>query len=170
MTRSIDVLLNQLHFPMTCVVCMSPATQHYKLQKIFTFGRRSVTVTADVPMCERHHQAAGFKGTAERLIGILGIIFGAFAGLFTTGALLVYWHNTGENNILLNLVAGGVTGLGAFLILWAIITLTIAPLFADRESKEARNAVRITRFWPREQVVRLMFENDQLAEIVQKNQ
>jgi hypothetical protein len=44
----------------------------------------------------------------------------------------------------------------------------VAPLFAEPESKEARNAVRITHYWPSNQVVRLKFQNEQLAEIVEK--
>ncbi len=46
--------------------------------------------------------------------------------------------------------------------------MAIAPRFAVPESKEARNAVRITHYWPKDKFVRLAFENEQLAEIVQK--
>ena len=82
MSKSIDVQLSQLQFPMTCVVCMSPATKPYKLDRIFTYGRRSYTVTVNVPMCELHFNAVSYKGKAERLVGWLGVGIGILVGLF----------------------------------------------------------------------------------------
>jgi hypothetical protein len=119
-------------------------------------------------MCELHFEAASFKGTAERLVGTLGVIGGILAGLFAAIILMVRWQGTGEGNLILNLFAGGVFGIGIFLIVWAVVALSVAPLFAQRESKEARNAVRITHYWPRNQIVRLDFQNEQLAEMVGK--
>ena len=169
MSKTIDVQLSQIHFPMTCVVCMSRAIKHYKLDKIFTYGRRSYTVTVDVPMCDQHFNAASFKGTAERLVGTLGVILGILVGLFAMIVLILRWQGTGEGNILLNLFVGGVFGLGMFLIVWAVISLSIAPRFADPASKEAREAVRITQYWPKDQFVQLSFENEPLADIVQRS-
>jgi len=168
MSKTIDAQLSQLHFPMTCAVCMSPATTHYKLDKIFTYGRRSHTVKVDVPMCEQHFSAASFKGAAERFVGWLGVGISILVGLFAMVILILRWQGTGEGNILLNLFVGGVFGLGIFLIVWAIISLSIAPRFADPASKEARNAVQITHYWPKDKFVRLSFEQDYLADIVQK--
>jgi uncharacterized membrane protein len=119
-------------------------------------------------MCQGHFEAASYKGPAERIVGILGVGIGILVGIAAMTVLILRWHGTGEGNILLNLFAGGVFGIGMFLIVWAIISLSIAPLFAERESKEARNAVRITHYWPKDQFVRLSFENEQLAEIVQR--
>ena len=82
--------------------------------------------------------------------------------------LFVRWQGTGANNIILKLLAGGVFGAGIFLIVWAVFALSVAPLFAEPESKEARNAVRMTHYWPKDQIVRLEFQNEQLAEIVEK--
>ena len=53
-------------------------------------------------------------------------------------------------------------------MVWAVVALWLAPMFADRESKEARGAVRIVQVSPRAEVLRLEFMNEQLAEIVQK--
>jgi hypothetical protein len=167
MIKTIDVQLSQLRFPRTCVVCMSPATKFFKLEKIFTYGRRSHSVSVDVPMCDQHFEAASYKGTAERLVGALGVGIGILFGIFAAAMLVLRWRGTGEGNIILNLLVAGVFGLGMFLIFWAVISLSIAPHFADAASKEARNAVRITRYWPKDQFVRLSFENEQLAEIVQ---
>jgi len=168
MSKAIDVPLSQVRFPSTCVVCMSPASKQYPLEKTFTMGRRSYTVKVNVPMCDLHFEAASFKGTAEKLVGNLGVIGGILAGLFAAVTLIVRWHGTGEGNIILNLFAGGVFGIGIFLIVWAVMALSVAPLFAEPESKEARNAVRITHYWPRDQIARLDFQNEQLAEIVEK--
>ena len=161
-----DIHLSQLRFPPTCVVCMSPASKEYKLQKIFTFGRRSYTLTINIPMCDLHFQSASFKGTAEKSVAKLGIIAAIVSGVLVTGTLLVYWQQTGQGNTFLNLIPAGILGLGIFLILWAIISLSVAPLFAEAASKEARRAVRMTRYWPKDQFVRLEFQNKQLADIV----
>jgi len=147
---------------------MSPASKQYALEKTFSMGRRSYTVKVNVPMCDSHFEAASFKGTAEKLVGTLGVIGGILTGLFAAVMLFVRWQGTGANNIILKLFAGGVFGIGIFLIVWAVIALSLAPLFAEPESKEARNAVRITHYWPRDQIVRLEFQNEQLAEIVEK--
>jgi hypothetical protein len=166
MSKTIDVSLTQVRFPSTCVVCMSPASKAYELHRIFSMGRRSYTVAVSVPMCDVHFQAASFKGTAEKLVGTVGVVGGILSGLFATTILLLRWKGTGEGNLILNLFVGGVLGLGIFLIVWAGIALWVAPLFAEPESQEARNAVRITRYWANEQIVRLEFQNEQLAEIV----
>lgn len=168
MSKTIDVLLSQVKFPSTCVVCLSPASKQYLLQKTFSMGRRSYTVKVNVPMCDPHFEAASFKGAAEKLVGILGVIAGILTGLFAAIILMVRWQGTGEGNIILQLFAGSVFGLGIFLIVWAIVALSVAPLFAEPESKEARNAVRITHYWPGNQVVRLEFQNESLAEMVEK--
>jgi hypothetical protein len=147
---------------------MSPSSKEYKLEKTFTYGRRSYTVKVNVPMCDRHYEVASHKGLAERIVGILGVVIGILVGIFAMTMLILRWHGAGEGNIPLNLFAGGVFGIGMFLIVWAITALSIAPLFAERESKEARNAIRIVHYWAKDQFVRLSFENDQLAEIVQR--
>jgi hypothetical protein len=169
MSKAIDAPLLQLRFPSTCVVCMSPASKQYPLEKIFSMGRRSYTVKVNVPMCDLHFQVASFKGTVEKLVGKLAVIGGILAGLFAAIILFVRWEGNGANNIILKLFGGGVFGLGVFLIVWALIALSVAPLFAEPESKEARNAVRITHYWPKDQIVRLEFQNEQLAEIVEKS-
>ena len=168
MPKTIDVPLLQVRFPATCVVCLSPASKSYELDKTFTYGRRSYTVKVSVPMCETHFQAASFKGIAEKLVGTLGVITGILAGLLAAIILMLRWRGTGEGNIILNLFAGGVFGIGIFLIVWAVVALSIAPLFAEPESKEARNAVRITHYWPKDQIVRLEFQDEQLAEITEQ--
>jgi hypothetical protein len=117
-------------------------------------------------MCESHFQTASYKGTAEKLMGTLAMVSGILAGFFAAIVLFVRW--AGAENILLKLFAGGVFGLGIFLIVWAVIALSVAPLFAEPESKEARGAVKITHYWPKEQVVRLEFQNEQVAETVKK--
>jgi hypothetical protein len=58
--------------------------------------------------------------------------------------------------------------LGAFAIFWWIVSASIAPLFASSHSKEARNAVRITGYWPQNQIVQLEFIHESLAELLQK--
>jgi len=145
---------------------MSPALKQFLLEKIFTYGRRSYTIKVNVPMCHQHFEAASFKGTAERVAGYLAMAGGILAGILAMIILLLRWE--GENSILTKLFVGGMVGFGFFILVWWIIFASIVPLFATRESKEARNAVKITRYWPREEFVRLEFKNEHLTEIVQR--
>ena len=167
MSKSIDAHLSQLRFPSTCVVCMSPASTQFELEKMFSYGRKTYTVKVKVPMCNQHFEAASFKGTAERFMDAMAIAGGLVAGLLAVALLYLRW--VGENGLLTKLFVGAMVGFGFFILVWWIISSSIVPLFATRESKEARNAVRITRYWPHEGFVRLDFENEQLAEIVQRS-
>ena len=166
MSKSIDVQLSQLNFPLTCVVCMSPASKHFGVEQIYTYVRKSYTVKVHVPMCEAHYAAASFKGTAEKLVGSLAVIGGILAGIVAVIILVLRWE--GEGNLIAKLFVGGILGLGIFVLVWWIISASVAPLFAERESKEARSAVKIRHYWPGEQIARLEFENEQVAEMVQK--
>jgi len=58
--------------------------------------------------------------------------------------------------------------LGLFLTLWAATTFWLASSFASSDAKQARNAVRLTHYWPKDQFIRLDFENEQLAEMVER--
>jgi len=168
MAKSIDAQLSQLKFPPTCVVCTSPASKQYELQKIFSYGRRSYAVKVSVPMCNQHFEAASFKGTAEKLVGTLGIISGIGAGILAAVVLFVAWQPTEYDNLILKLFAGSIVGFGAFIMVWAVIALWLAPMFAEHPLQGGRNAVQITHYWPKDQFVRLEFKNEQLAEIVQR--
>ena len=167
MSKAIDIHLSQLRFPSTCVVCTSRATKTYELRNVFIHRRSSYTVKVNVPMCDLHFQSAMFKGAAERFVDRLGVILGVFSGLSVTGMLLIYWQRTGEGNVLMNLFAGSLFGLGTLPIVWAVVSLGLAPLFATSASKKSRRAVRFRRYWPKDQFVRLEFQDQQLADIVQ---
>ncbi len=168
MSKSIDVQKSKLKFPPVCVACMSPAAKAYQVEKVFTFGKASYTVGVAVPMCDLHYGFANETSKAERLVGRLGMIVGLMVWMITSGALLVYWAGTEQGNLVLNLFSAGVLGCGLFLIVWAATTFWLAPYFASGDSKQARNAVRLTHYWPRDELIRLDFENEQLAEIVER--
>ena len=80
--------------------------------------------------------------------------------------LILRW--VGDNSLILKLFIGAIMGFGVFVMVWWVISAFIAPIFAKRESKEARNAVKITRHSPIDQITRLEFANEQLAEMLQK--
>jgi hypothetical protein len=166
MSKSIMVPLSQVQFPSACVVCMSPAPKQYQIQQIFTFGKSSYTVAVDVPMCDPHFAAASFKGTAERLTEILGIVAGGLAGILAAVLLFLRWE--GDVHWFFKILGGALFGFGIFLLVWWMIAMVIAPHLATPESKEARNAVKITRFLPGEQMVRLDFKNEQMSDEMQK--
>jgi hypothetical protein len=167
MSKLIDVHLSQIRFPSSCVVCTAPGTKKYELRHIAVARRKTYTVKLNVPMCESHFQSATLRGGAERVMDKLGLILGALTGLLVIVLCVLYRQATGEDDALRSLFAGGIFGLGIFLVVWAGISRGVAPLFATTASKEARRAVRFRRYWPRDQFVRLEFHDEQLADIVQ---
>ncbi len=42
----------------------------------------------------------------------------------------------------------------------------IAPRYADEDTKTARNAIKIGRFWPARQELELIFYNEQIANTI----
>lgn len=169
MAKRLDVKLSKLKFPPSCVVCWSPATEQFPLQRIFSFGRgrRAYPVTLNLPMCRQHFQAARYKGPAERLMGWLGLPAGIISGLAALLQVLGFWASNGQGSPILNLFSAGILGIGVFLIVWILISYWLAPLLAVPESKEARNAVQLRQYWPRDGYVRLEFANENLAEMVE---
>jgi hypothetical protein len=117
-------------------------------------------------MCAVHFDAATFKSPAERLINGLAVFGGMLLGLVCAVLLVFRWET--DENIIFKLFGGGIFGLGAFAIFWWIVSASIAPLFASSESKEARSAVRITGYWPQNQIVQLEFRHESLAELALK--
>jgi hypothetical protein len=168
MTKTIEVQLSQLKFPPTCVVCMSPASKQYGVSQVFSQGTRSATVHINVPMCSTHFEAASASNSAEKIVATCGVIVGIVAGIAALIILILRWVPTGNDSIILKLFIGSIVGFGVFIMVWALFTFWIAPMFAAGESKEARNAVRIVLVSPNAEILRLEFMNEQLAEIVQK--
>jgi hypothetical protein len=166
MPKSILLPLNQVYFPPTCVVCLSPASKRYPIQQVFTYGRRTHTITVDVPMCESHFTSANLKGPAEQATGCLGMGAGILAGIISMILLFLRW--VGDNSLVTKLFVAAIVGFGVFILVWWVIAILIAPLLAVPEAREARNAVRITRYLPGEQMVQLTFVHEQMAFLLEK--
>ena len=167
MSKSVDVKLAKFKFPSMCVVCMSPSSKYFGIEQVYTYGRKTYRMKVDVPMCERHYQAASFKSAMEKFVEkIVATGGGVLAGLAAVIVLILRW--VGDDSLIIKLFIGAMMGFGAFVIFWWVISSFIAPLFATRESKEARSAVKITRHSPMDQITRLEFANEQLAEMLQK--
>ena len=166
MSKVIEVQSAHLTFPNMCVVCMSPASKHYEVSQVYSQGTKSSTVRISVPICDLHYEAASAKNAAEKLIAILAVILGICMGLAALVILIMRW--VGDNSLILKLIISSIVGFGVFVMAWALIALWVAPMFASTESKEARNAVRIVLVSPHAEVLRLEFKNEQLAEIIQK--
>lgn len=166
MSKTIEVQTANLNFPAMCVVCMSPSTKLYEVSQVYSRGTKSATVQIHVPMCTSHFEAATSKSLVEKIIAILAIILGICSGLAALAILVTRW--VGDDSLILKLIIGSIVGFGVFVMAWALIALWVAPMFASTESKEARNAVRIVLVSPHAEVLRLEFQNEQLAEIVQK--
>ncbi len=166
MARSILLPLQQIHFPPTCVVCLSTASKKYPIQQVFTYGRTSHTITVDVPMCDVHFAEASYKSPVERAVGCLGVGIGILAGIAAGILMFVRW--VGSGGLLVKLFMAALVAFGIFVVVWWLLAIVTAPIFAVRSSKEVRNAVRITRYLRSEQLVELAFVNEQMALLMEK--
>lgn len=168
MSKSVDVKLAQFKFPSMCVACMSPSSKYFGIEQVYTYGNKTYRMKVDVPMCEQHYQAASFKSSIEKFVEkLVAVGGGILAGIAAMIVLILRW--VGDNSLILKLFIGAIIGFGVFVMVWWVVSAFIAPLFATRESKEARNAVKITRHSPIDQITRLEFANEQLAEMIQNN-
>lgn len=167
MTRSILLPLQQIHFPPTCVVCLSTASKTYPIQQVFTYGRTSHTITVDVPLCDPHFAEASYKSPVERAVGCLGIATGILAGIAAGILLFVRWVGSGA--LLLKLFLALLFAFGVFVVVWWLLAIVTAPVFAAHGSKEVRHAVGITRYLRSEQMVELAFANEQAALLAEKS-
>ncbi len=158
----------KIRFPNCCVICMEAADKEYGVSRTFNYGNQNITISFKVPMCTTHYNVATQKNAKERLVGKIGVWSGAALGAVGFIALLAYWSSTGQGNLFLNIFLALVLGLGIFLILWALISLVIAPNFGDHESKSARRAVSLKKYYPGPKELVVEFTNDRLADLVQQ--
>jgi len=162
MSKTVKVKLSRLKFPSTCVVCMSPASRSYEmLSTVRHTTRKRSYVKIHVPMCGQHFEAVSFKSTGEKLVGVLGIFGGIGAWIGTLAVLL--WM-TGQENLLTK----AFVSFGASIVAWALIAGGLASRFAEPASLEARSAVRILNYAPRDDDLWLEFHNESFAEIMQR--
>jgi len=117
-------------------------------------------------MCEAHFNTASYKGPAEKATGCLGIGIGILSGIFAAIILFLRWES--NNSLILKLFFSSLFGFGIFAIVWWMIAILLAPRLAVPDAKQARNAVRITRYVPAGQLVQLDFVNEQMALLVEQ--
>ena len=170
MSKSVDVQLSQDkngfliipagRFPAKCAACLEPATKVYVLEKTFNVGKRVIPIKMQVPMCDVHYEKASFKNATERFVGGIGAVIGGLL-IGVLGAWLASrpWDAQFE----IGLLPSAFMALLFAAIAWAIIAY-YAPAFADPASKEARAAIKITKYEPWKQRVRLEFKHDEMAQ------
>lgn len=166
MSKSITVPLDQVSFPPSCVVCLSPAAKDFPVRQVYTAGTKSHHLTLNVPMCTVHHEAASHKGLAERAVGCLGVVGGALFGIVSVIFLLSRWE--GGGGIFAKIFMGLIVGFGMFVLAWWIIADQLAPRFGVAAAREARDAVQITLVQPFDKRMVLLFKNEAMAEFVEK--
>jgi hypothetical protein len=166
MSKSITVPLDQVNFPPSCVVCLSPASGEFPVRQVYTAGTMSHHLTLNVPMCAVHHEVASHKGQAERTVGCLGVVGGALFGIVSVIFLLSRWE--GGGGVFAKIFMGLLVGFGMFVLAWWIVADQLAPLFAVSKAKEARDAVQITLVRPFDKRMVLLFSNEAMAEFVEK--
>ena len=170
MPKTVDVYLSQdkngflnipaSGFPGVCVACMEKATKEYTSEKTFNVGKRVIPIRLYLPMCDVHFEKASFKSPAEKLVGgPLAVIGGLLIGIL--GAWLA--GRPWDPQFQIGLIPSAFMALIFAAIAWAVI-IYYAPKFADPASKEARDAVKITRYEPARQMVRLEFRHEEVAQ------
>jgi hypothetical protein len=159
-------LQGEVVFPAVCAVCLQPAAQYYTLERIFSYGSESVQARVDVPMCPRHLAVALRQSKPERLLKRLGLWLGLALGLVVWLGLVLYWQAGGEGSLVPNIFLGLVVGTGIFLIFWSSTSFWLAPRLADRDSQRVREAVRILRYWPGDDLMELEVQNERLADML----
>ncbi len=166
LTKNIKIQGSAVVFPPTCVVCLLPAPHRYTIDKTITLGQKTYTVSLQAPMCSLHYGQTQAKSAAERLFERAGVILGGGVGALVWVGLLLYWNSIEEPLSMVNILIAAVVGAGFFLVVWASTAFWLAPNFAMAESKEARNAVRVVRYWKAQDIVELEFRNDLAADRV----
>jgi hypothetical protein len=166
MSKTLDVPLSDIKFHSSCVVCLSPSSKKFTLEKTFTYGRRSYTVKVPVPMCGQHFDSASSKGLLEGFFTGLAIYGGIPVGILTAYLMFSRWE--GDVNIIGKLFGSSIFGFGGFILFWWIVSASIAPIFAAPASKEARHAVQIAFYWPQTKTIRLHFKNETVFTLTQK--
>jgi hypothetical protein len=167
MSRIIQVQ-GKVVFPPVCAVCLSPAQKRYIVERVFSYGRQGVAAQVEVPLCGAHYSLAVSKSRAEKLVGRLGLWLGALLGLLGAFGLVLYWADSGQGSLVPNLLLGLVVGAGFFLIVWTGALFWVAPRFANPQSLAVREAVRILRYWPGDQMLELEIRNEQAAQVYQE--
>jgi len=153
-------------FPSACFVCLQPADKEYTVSRTFGSGNRASVIEIPMPLCADHFAVAISKNPAEKLVEKAGIFLGILAALGTFFFLLSYWSKSEQGSLVLNILLAAFIGLGAFLITWVSLAFFGAPLFADKNTKAIREAVKIKGFWPNSQELQLEFKNERVAEFI----
>jgi hypothetical protein len=125
-----------------------------------------VRAEVDVPLCARHHAIAQRRSRAEKTVTRLGLWLGLALGLVVWLGLVTSWIANNEGSPIPNLLLAFVVGAAFFLILWSVTSYWLAPRFADRESLRVREAVRILRYWPGDELMELEIENERAADLL----
>ena len=145
--RKVQVYRNGLFFDARCVACGEPSAGEYAVSRVFMSGRQGMPVGVLAPLCARHLALARAKSPAEVWVGRAGLALGIFAWLVTALGLPVYWRGASQPVNVGAVLLAVFLGAGFFLICWVGAMAWAAPRFASAESKAARNAVALTRYW-----------------------
>lgn len=153
-------------FPPICLACLAPAQKQYNIDRTFSYGKSSMTVTIPIPLCEAHHTLAVSRSSAEKTVGNVGLVLGLLSGAGVAYTLWNMWSKNPNNNQPTLIFLAGFFGISALIILWSIFSFWLAPMFGSREAKKVRNVMKIRRFWPAKYDVQLEFTDPNTARLV----
>jgi len=159
----------EVSFPPVCAVCLLPAEKRYLIERSFSYGRQGIAAKVEVPLCANHHSLAVRKSKAEKLVGDLGFWIGLIFGIAGGLGLVIHWIASGQGSLIPNILLGLVIGASFFIVVWSASLFWLAPRFADPESLRVREAVRILRYWPGDQMMELDVQNDRIADLLEQS-
>jgi hypothetical protein len=175
MSKTIELPKHTIKFPPVCVVCEAPAVKNAFVDKLFVYrnvwGNRtsefskSIHVQIAVPMCGLHYQDLNEESPLEHFIHSKSMFLAVLFGLL--GALVVLWNIlvVFEEPFFLGILVAILVGIGLF-NLFTACTPILASFFALPATKEARKAVRLKSYSAGDHLLRIRFENEQVAEMV----
>jgi hypothetical protein len=156
----------EVKFPSVCLVCQAPAQKQYNIDRTFSYGKSSMTVTIPIPLCVDHHKLAVSSSSAEKTVGLIGLVLGLLSGAGVAYALWNMWSKNPNNDQMTLIFMAGFFGISALIILWSIFSFWLAPMFAGKEAKAVRNVMKIRRFWPAKYDLQLEFVDPKTAQLV----
>lgn len=164
MSRRFSILYEQINFLPVCVVCTAQSGDKlFPVEKTFIFGRRAVPITVKVPMCPDHFTLASARSTAQKWVESAGVVLGVLIGLGFAAGLIAYWSASGQEIFIFTIILALFLGAGFFLIVWIATVSWFAPNFSAPATIAVRSAVKLTKFWPNDEVLELEFNDDRTA-------
>ena len=161
MGKEVKIVGKDMQWPTECANCLEPANKKFEIDKSFSYGNVTRTVTVKIPLCEKHYKIVSEKTGPQKMLSKIIPLISVIIGILVVFAYM----NFIEGSLGAKIFAGILLGLGSFVTLWAGLYFGLVPMFATPEAKKVRDSVKIKKFWPPD-VIQYEFENIGFADKV----